>query len=277
MQLYIMRGGEQLGPFSSEEARQRLANGEFQLTDLAWAEGLAVWVPLSTLPGFAPVRPLEHPSISVPPVPPERVSPAVGQSPGPVPGATGRAVKSSGLAIASLVCGFFSFLLLPGIAAIICGYKARSMAKKSFGTIGGNGMALAGIIMGYAGAAAVLLGVVAALLLPVFAGAKANARDEQALNSGKLIGIACRMYAFDHDGAFPPNLQVLSPKYLPNPQIALGFDYFPGQHEDDSRENVIVFSKLMNRKNQRVVVHADGWVLLETGTPSAPVLRESPH
>jgi len=277
MHFYILRGGEQLGPFSPEEARQRLANGEFQLTDLAWAEGLADWVPLSALPGFAPVRPLEHPSISVPPMPPERVLPAARQPPSQAPGAMRRAVRPSGLAIASLVCGLFSIFLLPAIAAIICGHKARSVAKKSLGTIGGSGMALAGIIMGYAGAAAVLLGVITALLLPVFALAKEKARDAQALNHGKQIGIACRMYAVDHDGAFPPNLQVLSPKYLPDPQTAFGFEYFSGQHEGDSRKNVLIFGRDMNRQNKRVVVHADGSVALEAGAPIAPVLRKSPR
>lgn len=54
--------------------------------------------------------------------------------------------KTSGLAIASLVCVFvFPF----GIPSIICGHIARSRIKKSQGGLTGAGLALAGLILGY--------------------------------------------------------------------------------------------------------------------------------
>jgi hypothetical protein len=60
----------------------------------------------------------------------------------------------SGLALASLVLGIAGVLLvllgpILGIAAVICGHRARAEIKKSNGMIGGKGMALAGIICGY--------------------------------------------------------------------------------------------------------------------------------
>ncbi|MBN3040751.1 MAG: DUF4190 domain-containing protein [Candidatus Omnitrophica bacterium] len=59
--------------------------------------------------------------------------------------------KTSGLAIASLVCGIVSLCcgLLLGIPAIICGHIALKQINDSADTIGGKGMAIAGLIMGY--------------------------------------------------------------------------------------------------------------------------------
>ena len=58
---------------------------------------------------------------------------------------------SSGLAIASLVCGICGFILGPliGIPALITGHIALSKIKKSGGIIHGRGMAIAGLILGY--------------------------------------------------------------------------------------------------------------------------------
>jgi uncharacterized membrane protein YdbT with pleckstrin-like domain len=60
--------------------------------------------------------------------------------------------KTNGLAIASLVCSFFFWLYgLGAVLAIIFGFIARSQIKKSGNTQQGGGMALAGIIIGFAG------------------------------------------------------------------------------------------------------------------------------
>ncbi len=59
-----------------------------------------------------------------------------------------------GLAIASLVMGILSLVccgLLSGIPAVICGHMAVAQIKKSGGALGGNGMAVAGLVMGYIG------------------------------------------------------------------------------------------------------------------------------
>ena len=65
------------------------------------------------------------------------------------PGALG---ATSTTAIISLVGGIAGLTILPIIGAfvaLICGYIAKNEIKKSAGTLGGNGMATAGIIMGY--------------------------------------------------------------------------------------------------------------------------------
>jgi hypothetical protein len=67
------------------------------------------------------------------------------------------AAKTSGLAIASLACGLaqFAFGPLATIPAIVCGHMARSQIKRTGEQ--GAGLALAGLILGWA---AVILGIV---------------------------------------------------------------------------------------------------------------------
>ena len=61
--------------------------------------------------------------------------------------------KTSGLAIASLICGITAWTILPifltAIAAVITGHLAKKEIRAGGGTITGNGMATAGLILGY--------------------------------------------------------------------------------------------------------------------------------
>ena len=84
-------------------------------------------------------------------------------SPGPYGGLPTK--KTNGLAIASLVCACAGFLFfVPGVLGVIFGFIARSQIRQSGGTQGGDGLALAGIIVGFAwiGLFAILLIVGAA-------------------------------------------------------------------------------------------------------------------
>jgi hypothetical protein len=56
----------------------------------------------------------------------------------------------NGLAIASFVCSIVGFLLITFIAAIVLGFVARSQIRKSAGRQRGAGLAIAGIIIGFA-------------------------------------------------------------------------------------------------------------------------------
>jgi hypothetical protein len=60
--------------------------------------------------------------------------------------------KDSGLAIASLVCGIAAWIIFPivaAIAAVITGHLAKKEIRESGKILGGDGMALAGLLMGY--------------------------------------------------------------------------------------------------------------------------------
>ena len=59
--------------------------------------------------------------------------------------------KTDDLAIASLVCAIASFTILPfftAVAAIVIGFVSRERIRKSEGLLEGNGLALAGILVG---------------------------------------------------------------------------------------------------------------------------------
>jgi hypothetical protein len=63
---------------------------------------------------------------------------------------------NSNMALASLILGILGWTLLPGlasIAAIVTGHMAKKEIKESMGQLGGDGMAIAGLVMGYASVA----------------------------------------------------------------------------------------------------------------------------
>ncbi len=63
-----------------------------------------------------------------------------------------RPLETSGMAIASLVLGIAGWTLLPvlgSILAIILGYMARNEIRQRPDEIGGDGLALAGIVLGW--------------------------------------------------------------------------------------------------------------------------------
>ena len=91
------------------------------------------------------------------PVPPRSPMP-----PGPV-GAVGAATPTSGLAIASLLLGIGGVTILPllgSVLAIILGYMARNEIRQRPGELTGEGLALAGIVLGWIAVGLAVLGVV---------------------------------------------------------------------------------------------------------------------
>jgi hypothetical protein len=101
------------------------------------------------------------PSDATPPPPPPPPPPADGQQPygqqpgyppAGAPGGFGQPQQTSPLAIVSLVLGILSvpcctFLVL-GIAAVVTGVIARRQIDASQGRLKGNGMAMAGVVLG---------------------------------------------------------------------------------------------------------------------------------
>src|SRR5205823_14978879 len=60
---------------------------------------------------------------------------------------------TSGLAIASMVLGIVWVFWVGSLLAVIFGHVALSQIKRSVGTLGGRGMAIAGLVLGYLGLA----------------------------------------------------------------------------------------------------------------------------
>ncbi len=74
-------------------------------------------------------------------------------------GGASPSAKTNGLAVASLVCSCVGVILftLPCILGVIFGFVARSQIRRSQGAQKGDGLALAGIIVGFAGIALLII------------------------------------------------------------------------------------------------------------------------
>ena len=82
--------------------------------------------------------------------------------PGPPPPTSGKATTSLVLGLVSLfLCGFFT-----GIPAIVVGISARREIRRSEGRLGGDGLALGGIITGVLGTLWML--IAAGILVSLF-------------------------------------------------------------------------------------------------------------
>ncbi len=78
-------------------------------------------------------------------------------------------VPNSNMAIISLVAGILAWAVLPvigALVAVVCGHIARKEIRESGGRLAGQGLALAGLILGYAQLATVAL--VACIVIPFF-------------------------------------------------------------------------------------------------------------
>ena len=83
------------------------------------------------------------------------------------------APQSSTLAIVSLISGIVSWFALPvlgGIVAIITGHMGKNEIKNSGGMIGGEGMATAGLILGYVNIAVWILCACISFVIPLLLG-----------------------------------------------------------------------------------------------------------
>jgi type IV pilus assembly protein PilA len=152
---------------------------------------------------------------------------------------------TSGKAIASLLCGIFFFFFLTAIAAIVLGHLAVSDIRTSAGRLKGHGMAVAGLALGYFGAAFVpFILIVAAIAIPNLLRARMAANEASAIGSMRTIEAAAVTYRAAYYNGFPPNLQALgddgsgarscNAAQLIDPQLASGtkdgyaFTYEPG-------------------------------------------------
>jgi type IV pilus assembly protein PilA len=114
----------------------------------------------------------------------------------------------SGKAIASLVCGIFTFVLPASIAAIILGHLSLSDIRKSAGRLGGRGIAVAGLVLGYAGIVLVpFILIIAAIAIPNLLRAKIAANEASAIGSLRTIDVAAVQYASSYENGFPSNFE----------------------------------------------------------------------
>jgi hypothetical protein len=146
------------------------------------------------------------------------LSAAARTTPGPtsVPGSsfatpppvTGDA-PTSGKAIASLVCGIFMFFLPASIAAIILGHISLSEIRNSAGRIGGRGIAITGLVLGYLGLAIIPIIIVVAIAIPNLLHARIAANEAATVGSLRSVNTAAMIYATKFENGFPSSLDAL--------------------------------------------------------------------
>jgi hypothetical protein len=122
--------------------------------------------------------PEQHPQYGAPPPSPFGApsgspygAPTGPSYPYPVPGYFGSpgpaGPRTSGMAIASFVCSLGGFILagIPSVVGVVLGFVARGQIRRSDGTQTGAGLALAGIIVGLAEIALIVVLIVGLVLV----------------------------------------------------------------------------------------------------------------
>lgn len=141
-------------------------------------------------------------------------------SPGTAPVSSlpyGTAQQTSGKAVGSLVCGILSVIILPlfaSIPAVILGHISLSEIRKSAGRLGGKGMAIAGLVMGYFSVAFIpfILIIIAAIAIPNLLRAKMAANEASAAATLRAYDTAIETYAARcQNVGFPASLRDLGP------------------------------------------------------------------
>lgn len=270
MNYHIGRDGQQLGTFTGEQITEGLANGTLRGTDLAWAEGMEDWQPVSGLM-------LGNPAPLPPPVPVRM------QGVASFPSHSGQP-QTSGLAIASLVLGILSFLFacLTALPAVVCGHLALGKIRRSDGSLSGSGMAITGLVIGYIFIAIIpVVAVLAALAAPGLFNIQDRAHQAQSINNTRQVIISLKMYAADHGGKYPATLDELiktapeDEKLLDYPQFTdwspeKGYEYAGGSDAEPGQK-VILMSRSHSQSGKRILGHNDGSV--EIAVPASETLK----
>jgi type IV pilus assembly protein PilA len=118
--------------------------------------------------------------------------------------------KTSGKAVASLILSFFSLFFIPGVIAVVLGHIAYSEIKKSAGRLKGQGVAIAGLILGYLGIAAIpFLLIIAAIAIPNLLKARTAANEAAAVGNLRTLNTALVTYATEYSKGFAPDVTSL--------------------------------------------------------------------
>jgi hypothetical protein len=112
--------------------------------------------------------------------------------------------RTSGLAITSLILGSLGLFScgLTALFGLALGIIALITVKRSGGTLKGDGIALAGIIV--SAIFLLMIPIFAAMLLPVLAAGKQQAQTINCLNNERILALAVLTYANNHTNQLPP-------------------------------------------------------------------------
>jgi Domain of unknown function (DUF4190)/GYF domain 2 len=186
--------GREYGPVDVEQIRKWITEGRVNAQTQVRRVDEEGRKSLTQFPELAAL--LQQPARNIPPLP-------ATPPPATMPSRIRVSRQVQDLAVISLILGILSLvcLLLTAIPAVICGHIARRRAKADPERVGGAGLALAGMVIGY-------LGIVLSLVLPfvVLPGISKSRRTTAAdtcTENLEVIGLAFRQWALDNSNQFP--------------------------------------------------------------------------
>ena len=182
--------GKEYGPVSAEVVREWIAQRRATAETRVQAEGSTEWRRVGDFSEFTAA--LSAPLLSTPPPLPPSLASA--KSPAPV--------KTSGLAVASLVLGLLGFCGITAIIGLVLGIVAKVKISRSNGRLKGGGLAVAGICLSVAMLLAIP--IIAGFLLPALARARHEGPPTDCEHNIKQIGLALRLYADENEQQYPP-------------------------------------------------------------------------
>ena len=122
-------------------------------------------------------------------------------APSGTPLTPGAPAETSSKAILSLVCGLLFFVPLAFIAAIVFGHLGLSEIRKSAGRLKGEGMAIAGLVLGYVWIVGIpIILIMAAIAIPNLLRARTAANESSAVAGVRTLIVAENTYAENHEG-----------------------------------------------------------------------------
>ena len=108
--------------------------------------------------------------------------------------------------------------------------------------------------------------IAAGVALPVFNSVSEKGKSTKGLAQAKQIGLACKIYAADHDGKYPPSLDALGPEYLSTrtllvspfaPSDPMGYKYHAGLTDDMAPDTILLEDKYPAPGGGHVTVYLD--------------------
>jgi len=104
-------------------------------------------------------------------------------------------------------------------------------------------------------------------------------KEKTCLAQARQIATACKLYATDHDGHYPNDVNALFPDYLKDKSVLvcpfsdgtdpIGYECFGG-HDMEALDIVLLRSRFTTRDGRRTIIYSDvTWELKEDRTASA--------
>lgn len=135
------------------------------------------------------------------------------------------------MAVASLVFGIISvlggiFLIFPAILAIVFGHVAKAHCKRN-NIEAGQGMSLAGLIMGYLSIAVIpIIGLLAAMAIPAFQKVRTASQEKVMINNARQLVSASEQYYLEYATSEAKFSDIVGPgKYVPSIPSVVGEKY----------------------------------------------------